>query len=126
MCRRLAKAGCSAPQIAAISGHLTLAEVQRYIEGANKKHMAHQAMQAITEQKSANLPGRLANLSLRVLFLQENKKQMFVRWGPKTLQGTRQRLAIVHGKTGQNFVQLEITRRRLLFGSGGFGKTSPA
>jgi integrase len=51
MCRRLAEAGCSAPQIAAISGHLTLAEVQRYIEGANKKRMAHQAMQAITGTK---------------------------------------------------------------------------
>jgi integrase len=83
MCRRLAEAGCSAPQIAAISGHLTLAEVQRYIEGANRKHMAHQAMQAITGTKLANLPGRLANLSHRVLFLQENKKQMLVRGGTK-------------------------------------------
>jgi integrase len=48
MCRRLAEAGCSAPQIAAISGHLTLAEVQRYIEGANKKRMARDAMRSIT------------------------------------------------------------------------------
>jgi integrase len=47
MCRRLAEAGCGAPQIAAISGHLTLAEVQRYIEGANRKHMARDAMRAI-------------------------------------------------------------------------------
>jgi integrase len=43
-CRRLAEAGCSAPQIAAISGHKSLAEVQRYIEAASKTKMAQAAM----------------------------------------------------------------------------------
>ena len=47
MCRRLAQAGCSAPQIAAISGHKTLAEVQRYIEEANRDDLAEDAMAKI-------------------------------------------------------------------------------
>jgi integrase len=43
-CRRLAEAGCSAPQIAAISGHKSLGEVQRYIEAANQGKLAHAAI----------------------------------------------------------------------------------
>jgi integrase len=42
--RRLAEAGCSAPQIAAITGHKTLSEVQRYIEAADQKTLAVAAM----------------------------------------------------------------------------------
>jgi integrase len=62
-CRRLAEAGCSANQIAAISGHKTLREVERYTEAADQKRMAADAMKAITgtgvanpEIPSANLP----------------------------------------------------------------------
>lgn len=47
MCRRLAEAGCSAPQIASISGHKSLAEVQRYIEEANRDKMAEDGMAKI-------------------------------------------------------------------------------
>lgn len=36
MCRRLAEAGCSVPQIMAISGHQTLSEVQRYTRAAEQ------------------------------------------------------------------------------------------
>jgi integrase len=43
-CRRLAEAGCTAPEIAAISGHKSLAEVQRYIAAANRKKLARNAM----------------------------------------------------------------------------------
>jgi integrase len=39
-CRRLAETGCGAPTIMAISGHRTLAEVQRYIEEADRKRLA--------------------------------------------------------------------------------------
>jgi integrase len=45
MCRRLAEAGCSAPQISAISGHISIKEVQRYIEAANRKLMAKDGME---------------------------------------------------------------------------------
>ena len=46
-CRRLAEAGCSAPQIAAISGHLTLKEVQRYIDDADQAMLAEAAIERI-------------------------------------------------------------------------------
>jgi integrase len=46
-CRRLAEAGCSASQIAAISGHKTLREVQRYVEAADKTRLARSGMDAV-------------------------------------------------------------------------------
>ena len=47
MCRRLAEAGCSANQIAAISGHATLREVGRYTKAADQKRLAAAAMEII-------------------------------------------------------------------------------
>lgn len=46
-CRRLAEAGCTAPQLMAISGHKTLAEAQRYIEAANRKALAEEGMKKV-------------------------------------------------------------------------------
>lgn len=46
-CRRLAEAGCSASQIAAISGHKTLREVQRYVEAADRTRLARSGMDAM-------------------------------------------------------------------------------
>jgi integrase len=46
-CRRLAEAGCTANQIAAISGHATLGEVSRYTKAADQKRLAADAMQAM-------------------------------------------------------------------------------
>lgn len=43
-CRRLAEAGCTAPQIMAVSGHSTLAQVQIYIAEVDRKRMAEVAM----------------------------------------------------------------------------------
>jgi integrase len=43
-CRRLAEAGCSANEIAAISGHVTLKEVERYTKAADQERMARNAM----------------------------------------------------------------------------------
>jgi integrase len=42
-CRRLAEAGCTAPEIAAWSGHLSLAMVQHYIVDADQAKMAEAA-----------------------------------------------------------------------------------
>lgn len=42
--RRLAEAGCTAPEIAAITGHRSLREVQRYIDAADRVKLAHNAM----------------------------------------------------------------------------------
>jgi integrase len=38
-CRRLAEAGCSVNEIAAISGHATLREVQRYTQAVDQERM---------------------------------------------------------------------------------------
>ena len=45
--RRLAESGCTAHQIAAITGHKTLREVERYTKAASQVSMARQAMQAM-------------------------------------------------------------------------------
>jgi integrase len=42
--RRLAEAGCTAPEIMAISGHKSLAEVERYIKSAEQTIMADRAI----------------------------------------------------------------------------------
>ena len=47
-CRRLAEAGCSAPEIMAISGHTSLREVQRYCAAADQARMARTAMATMT------------------------------------------------------------------------------
>jgi integrase len=43
------RSGCSANQIAAITGHATLAEVQRYTKAADRKRMAREAMKKLVE-----------------------------------------------------------------------------
>jgi integrase len=48
-CRRLAELGCTAPEIAAISGHKSLREVQRYIEEADQARLARAAMLQLAE-----------------------------------------------------------------------------
>lgn len=49
-CRRLAEAGCTNHEIAAISGHATLAEVQRYTKAADQKRMASTAMSKVANR----------------------------------------------------------------------------
>ena len=50
--RRLADLGCTAHQIAAVTGHATLAEVQRYTKAADRKRLAREAMNKLIEGKS--------------------------------------------------------------------------
>jgi len=47
--RRLAEIGCSANQIASITGHASLSEVQRYTKAADRKRMAREAMRKLIE-----------------------------------------------------------------------------
>ena len=56
-CTRLADAGCSASVIAAISGHTTLREVERYTKAANQKNMARIGMNAITSRTGSGNGG---------------------------------------------------------------------
>jgi integrase len=46
-CRRLAEAGCSANEIAAISGHKSLNEVARYTRAVDQARLARNAMARI-------------------------------------------------------------------------------
>jgi integrase len=46
-CRRLAEAGCSANVIAAISGHKSLKEVERYTVAANQERMARMGVETL-------------------------------------------------------------------------------
>jgi integrase len=56
-CRRLAEAGCSANEIAAISGHASLREVERYTKAADQERMARNAM-ARTKKESRSVKFR--------------------------------------------------------------------
>jgi integrase len=47
--RRLAEIGCTSRQIAAILGHASLSEVQRYTDAADRKRMAREAMDKLVE-----------------------------------------------------------------------------
>jgi integrase len=49
--RRLAEAGCSANEIAAITGHATLAEVSRYTKAAEQKRLAKAAMRRLERSR---------------------------------------------------------------------------
>jgi integrase len=56
-CRRLAEAGCSANEIASISGHRSLNEVARYTRAVDQARMARNAMERTKQQRAlANLP----------------------------------------------------------------------
>jgi integrase len=52
-CRRLAEAGCSANEIAAISGHASLREVERYTKAADQARMARSAVERLRRDRSA-------------------------------------------------------------------------
>ncbi|WP_410052277.1 tyrosine-type recombinase/integrase [Bradyrhizobium sp. SZCCHNRI30512] len=56
--RRLAEAGCSASEIAAITGHKTLAEVERYTRAADQERLARQAIQRQSENQIGKPPIR--------------------------------------------------------------------
>jgi integrase len=57
-CRRLAEAGCSANEIAAISGHASLREVERYTRAADQARMARNAVAraAVSTDKISKTP----------------------------------------------------------------------
>jgi len=51
--RRLAEAGCSAPEIMAILGHKTLSEAQKYIDDFNRDHAAATGMARLATMNAA-------------------------------------------------------------------------
>ncbi|RYG87342.1 MAG: site-specific integrase, partial [Alphaproteobacteria bacterium] len=51
--RRLAEAGCSAKQIAAVTGHASLREVERYTLAADQERLARDAFAILGANHSA-------------------------------------------------------------------------
>ena len=56
--RRLAEAGCSAHEIAAITGHKTLAEVQRYTAAADQVRLAESAIRTVSRTRIGKPTGK--------------------------------------------------------------------
>jgi integrase len=52
-CTRLAEAGCSEKQIAAISGHLSMSEVARYTKAADQARLARDAMAMFSSTRTS-------------------------------------------------------------------------
>jgi integrase len=50
-CRRLAEAGCTTHMIAAISGHATLVEIERYTKAADRARLAQRAMATVIKAR---------------------------------------------------------------------------
>jgi len=72
ICRRIAEAGASPHEIMAVSGHITLAEAQKYCEDFGRKGLADSAIARLpggakTEQNLANHPDRFAKKSRNTL-----------------------------------------------------------
>lgn len=51
--RRLAEAGCSAPEIMAVLGHKTLSEGQKYIDDFNRQRAASTGMERVATMNAA-------------------------------------------------------------------------
>jgi integrase len=60
-CTRLAQAGCTAREIAAISGHRSLSEVARYTRAADQEAMAEAAMAKMRTSPVKRAAPRLSN-----------------------------------------------------------------
>jgi integrase len=54
--RRLAEAGCSEKQIAAVTGHTTLKEVARYTRAANQERLAADAVDMLSNKRRSKIP----------------------------------------------------------------------
>jgi integrase len=59
-CTRLADAGCTAHEIAAISGHKTLAEVERYTRKADQARLARAALERLGNTSVKTDPGEVS------------------------------------------------------------------
>ena len=56
--RMLAEAGCSAHQIASITGHKSLAEIERYTKAADQKRMAAAAIHRLERNGNRTSSGK--------------------------------------------------------------------
>jgi hypothetical protein len=60
--RRLAEVGATAKEIASVSGHRTLREVERYTSQADQKRLSQRAIAKLKrEQEVSNYPPKVSN-----------------------------------------------------------------
>jgi integrase len=84
--RRLAEAGCSTNEIMAITGHKTLAEVERYTRAAEQERLARQAIQRQSENRSGKPElGRVANTTDELTEINSLMNQMALPRGLEPL-----------------------------------------
>jgi integrase len=84
--RRLAETGCSASEIAAITGHKMLAEVERYTRAADQERLARQAIQRQSENISGKLlPDGVANATDEALQINSLMSKMALPRGLEPL-----------------------------------------
>jgi integrase len=60
--RRLAEAGCSSKEIASITSHTTLKEIERYTKGAEQRKLAMTAMARLAPRPLVEFPNRFEGL----------------------------------------------------------------
>jgi integrase len=71
--RRLAEAGCSSKEIAAVTGHRTLKEIERYTRAAEQRHLATSAMGRLNKRPSAKkFPNRPEGLGKMPILVSKN------------------------------------------------------
>lgn len=70
---RLVEAGCTVKQVAAISGHETLKEIERYTKAASQPGLAEAAMRTLLEHEVSNPIKKLDNLPDNALKQKEVK-----------------------------------------------------
>jgi integrase len=71
ICRRLAEAGCTEKQIAAITGHKTLRMMQLYTQAADQERLARAAIEQVRNESVANLERQTRAPHLKPLKLKE-------------------------------------------------------
>jgi integrase len=59
--RMLAEAGCSAHQIASVTGHRSLKEIERYTRGADQKRLATAAIHKLEQNRNRTASAKRAS-----------------------------------------------------------------
>jgi integrase len=83
VCCRLAEAGCSEKQIAAITGHKTLRMLQHYTEAADQKRLARSAIEHLGNESVAHRKNRYARQSNNPLKSQDQNLPVPILSGSK-------------------------------------------
>ena len=71
--RCLAEAGCSSKEIASITGHTTLKEIERYTKAAEQRKLAVSAMARLPLRPLAKFPNRSEGLGKMPVFVSKFK-----------------------------------------------------